>query len=89
MAHYRSVAELRQALSSDDADRRADAYGAVYGVDDDIEPRDVLGENPPKDILVEAGVVESEEEGWSRRETLEDIVDRLDELIEAVEGGGS
>lgn len=57
-AQYDGLAQLRDALSSDDPDYRAEAYGAVMG--EDLKPSQVL-ETPPEDSVVstleDAGVV--------------------------------
>lgn len=56
MAPYQSLPDLRAALSSDEPDTRVDAYRAVFEAD--LEPRAVMGNDPPEDELVAAGVIE-------------------------------
>lgn len=84
---YETVAELRAALTADDAARRSDAYGAV--ISEDIDPEHVLSDDPPEAALRDAGVVPPQEglDPDSAAATRKQIVDKLDELIEAVQGG--
>lgn len=55
MAEYNNLAELRQELTADDPDQRANAYAAVLNAD--LEVSDVLGPEPPTQALEDAGVV--------------------------------
>lgn len=80
---YDSLAKLRAALTSDDASARSDAYGAVLS--NDIEPTDVLGEDPPAQALKDAGVIPEDGGGEGHLDVLKDIRD----LLEAAHGGDS
>lgn len=49
MTDYESLAELRRALSADDPDRRANAYGDI--MEHDVQPSQVLTEEPAEAVL--------------------------------------
>lgn len=52
---YPSLSDLRSDLTADDPDERASAYSAV--LEADLVVSDVLGQEPPSEELVEAGVI--------------------------------
>lgn len=82
---YDGLAALRAALTADDPDERAPAYGAVYEAD--LEPSEVLGQEPPEDRLVEAGVIpSSEDRGRTTQDTLEEIATTLNQILVELEG---
>lgn len=89
---YSSLAELRNALTADDADQRASAYGSVMG--EDLKPSQLLGNDPDEaavSTLVEAGVIPEDVagDGRSAGEREEEIVELLREIRDAVEGSNA
>lgn len=84
---YDNVAELRRALSSRDADVRADAYADVFEAD--LDPRDVLSDDPPQEQLVAAGIVAASSSQESRDDKLAKMVDLLEEIASNTAGGTS
>lgn len=90
---YDSLADLRAALSSDNAEKRSDAYGHVFGAD--VEPRDVQVANPDEEAvatLVDDGVIPATgadlSGGKPSSEYYEEMVALLEEIA-ANTGGGS
>lgn len=52
MPEYSDLADLREELTVDDPDRRANAYGAVMSLEgDDVQVSDVLGPQPDDDTV--------------------------------------
>lgn len=82
MADYDSLAKLRAALTSDDAEARSSAYSAVLS--NDIRPNDVLDDDPPVEELQDAGVIPSSPDRMGR----DDKLDRIIELLEEISGSG-
>lgn len=89
MAEYTSLAELREALVSDDASVRSDAYGAV--LEHDVEPTDILGSDVDEAAVSDlraAGVLpEESQSGMSTPEYREKVVAQLEKI--AANTGGS
>lgn len=83
---YDNLANLRAALTSDNVDRRTDAYEAVLS--NDIQPKDVLGESPPEQALRDAGVLPPSDEAASRADREQQIIKLLEQIVENT-GGGS
>lgn len=85
MPEYNSLADLRAALSSDNADRRSQAYEVVLSRSN-VGPTDVLGGDPPEQELVDANVIPEPTGGGrpvseldeERNEVLKDIRDVLE-----------
>lgn len=88
MAKYDSLPALRRALSSDDPDRRAKAYGDVASVG--IDPVDALSDEPPEQELVDAGLIPASEESQQMhtQEYRQQVLALL-EQIEANTGGSA
>lgn len=84
---YDSMAELRAALTDEDPDRRAPAYGAV--MEADLEPSAVLGQDPPETALVDAGIIPERpsDTGRPSSEVREEQLSVLKEIRDAVTGG--
>lgn len=92
MATYENLARLRQALSSDDPDDRAEAYGDV--IENDVKPSEIL-ETPPDDakvqMLRDADVLPEEDPGGPRvaaNEQRKRIIELLEEIA-GTSGGDS
>lgn len=88
MTDYSSLAELRGALTSEDPQQRADAYGAVLETDGDVP---AVLETPVGDdtvqTLVDGGVIpESKSAGMTTREYRTKVLDLLEQI--AVNTGG-
>lgn len=99
---FPSLAALRSGLTTDDADQRGHAYGAVLGADGDVQPSDVLDNDPSTEAvesLVEADVIPRDELGaggndrlsaaeYRERqvELLEEILDELSDDVVAQDG---
>lgn len=83
MADYDSLPELREALTSDSPDRRADAYGDVMS--EDIQPSQLL-ETPPDatalQTLRDANVIPDEDR--DRGQSMRDVNQRIVELLEQI-----
>lgn len=81
---YRSLPELREALTSDNPETRAPAYAAVTGADVDVS--EALSSDPPEQTLVDEGVIpaSSQEPGVQVQ-----ILDELEAIRKALEGGGN
>lgn len=77
---YDGLASLRQALTADDPDQRAPAYGAV--MEADLEPSEVLSTEPPEGQLRQAGVIP---EKGGRDQTTDAQMARVIELLEQIE----
>lgn len=92
MAEFPSLAALRSGLTTDDADERGRAYGAVLGAEGDIQPSDVLASDPSEETvsaLEDAGVLPENSGGRPRRpvdERDEEIVELLREIRDILEG---
>lgn len=82
MAQYNDTAALRAALTDDDPDDRAEAYGAVMG--QDVQPSELL-QTPPKPAALEtlraAGVLG---DAASDGAPIGDRWERIEELLEAI-----
>lgn len=93
LTDYNNLAALRAALTDDDPDRRATAYGAVYELDADVKPSDVLATNPSEETvqaLVDGGVIPSgSANGATGREQLARVVELLERLVELAEQEGA
>lgn len=102
MPDYPNLAALRQALTTDDADERGRAYGAVLNADDDVQPSDVLAGDPDEetvDSLADADVIPDDRGAGGRGgrpaaerdeevvDLLRDIRDLLDDDVVAQDGG--
>lgn len=83
---FASLAELREALRSDDDDRLQTAYEAVY--DADLRPSEVQSSDPPVPNLVAGGVIP---EGDPDGPPIGHRWDRIEELLEEIASntGGS
>lgn len=88
---YSDLAALREALTADDPDDRANAYGDV--MEQDVQPSELLGTDPDGaavQTLVEANVIpESESGGAPGRKTSErdeEIVALLKEIADNTGG---
>lgn len=97
MAEYPSLAALRSGLTTDDADERGNAYGAVLNAEGDVQPSDVLDSDPSTEsiqALVDANVVPRSElrgggaAGPSVAQRDEEIIGLLEEIRDAVQEGG-
>lgn len=85
---YNGLPDLRQALTADEANRRAEAYSAV--LEHDIPPEDVLSANPPKDALQDAGVIpDSGPEMPAASEDRQEKLQLLREIRDLLAGGGA
>lgn len=89
MAQYPTTAALRRALSSDDPDRRADAYGAV--MQHDVEPAQILADPPDTSAvssLVEADVLDEEtsSDDMTTVEWREEVLDVLNTIADNTGG---
>lgn len=51
MPRYSSLAALRSALTTEDADDRGQAYGAILNAPGNVQPSDVLSNDPDEDVL--------------------------------------
>lgn len=76
---YQSLADLRSALTSDDAAIRSEAYGQVYEYTD-LSPETVLQDDSVEDQLQAAGVVEVPEDRPSILEQHEKRMAKMEEL---------
>lgn len=76
---YDGLAELREALTADDPDRRAPAYGAV--MEADLEPSAVLSTDPPGQALRDAGVIPADQ---GRGRTTDDQLDQIVQLLQEI-----
>lgn len=85
MAQYPDLATLRSALTSDDPERRSEAYGEVYE-STDFSPTEVLNNDDVEGALIDAGVLETPENRPDRLEQHGEIVALLERIAEAVEG---
>lgn len=85
MAEYDNLPALRRALSSDDADARANAYGACFEAG--VEPSAVLSDDPPEGDLEDAGVIPTGEERETREDREEQMITLLREIRDALTGG--
>lgn len=98
MPEFDTVADLREALTANDPDRRAQAYGDVMA--EDVQPSAIL-DTPPDETALETlrdADVLDEERGAGRSmrdvndrivELLEDIRDELQDDVVAQDGGGA
>lgn len=90
MPEYPSLAALRSGLTTDDADERGRAYGAVLGAEGDVQPSDVLSADPSDDVvrdLVDANVVPRSAlsgSGADGRQSSSELRQRQVELLEAI-----
>lgn len=87
---YPNLAELREALRSDDVDRVESAYEILFS--NDIQPRDVQSRDPPVQSLVDAGVLppdEGSDDGLTVAERDRRKVELLERIAEAVEGSNA
>lgn len=89
MPQYQDLSDLREELTVDDPDRRANAYGAVMALEDDVQISDVLGPQPDEDVvdsLVAADVIPPQRgagrDGRPAAERDEEIVDLLRDILE-------
>lgn len=87
MAQYQNLARLREALTSDDAETRSEAYGVVYEKAD-VSPTEVLNDDDVEQHLQEVGVVEAPDNRTSNHEQREQIIELLQQ-IEANTAGGN
>lgn len=97
MPDYPDLADLREELTVDDPDRRANAYGAVMS--SDVAVSDVLASDPDEEVvrtLVEDDVIPDRGPGGGGRgrpasERDEAIVELLEEIRDALQtdGGGA
>lgn len=83
---YPNLPELREALTSDEPDRRGQAYSDVYEAG--FQPSDVLSNDPPAEDLAEAGLVPGSSpsqppasERWS------EVVSLLEDIRDELQGG--
>lgn len=83
---YDNLASLRAALTSDNVDRRTEAYEAVLS--ENIRPNDVLDDEPPVEDLQEAEIIPGPDEGDSRADREDRIIELLEEIA-ANTGGDS
>lgn len=90
MSDYASLADLREELTANDPDQRANAYGAVMS--HDIQPSQVLGSKPDQsaiDTLTDNGVIpERSAPGRAKAERDEEVLTVLKEcrdLLTAIE----
>lgn len=83
---YADLADLRGALRSDNEDVLQSAYEAVY--DAGTKPSVVLGSDPPRTLLEDAGVIP---EAGTAGPPVAQRIDRVIELLESIEAntGGS
>lgn len=91
MSDYDSLAALRRALTAEDPDRRANAYGAVMRID--MQVSSVLDADPDDDAvaeLVENDVIPEPGPGARGRSIAdreEEIVELLKEIRDGLGGG--
>lgn len=88
MPQFNDIAELRSALTSDDPDERAPAYGAV--MNEDVQPSAVLQSQPDEaavESLVDADVIPSPDQtgGRAAAERDEEKAQLLREIRDAVQ----
>lgn len=88
MPEYDNLADLRQALSADDPDSRAEAYGAV--MQHDVEPSQLL-QTPPDDGAVETlrsadVLAQPGEEDRSAADQRQEILEKLNEIADHLGG---
>lgn len=76
-------------MTSDDADKRAQAYKAVIDAGADVS--EALGSEPPEEPLVEAGVIpeSASKDEMSAAQHRAEVRSLLEQILEAVQGGGS
>lgn len=90
-APYGDIAQLREALTVEDPDQRAPAYGAV--MEAGFQPSEVLSNDPPEEDLAEAGVIGTAggDSGRPAQEVREEQVELLRDIRDllAANGGGS
>lgn len=90
MAEYSSLAALRRALTSDNADERATAYGDVLGVDDEeLEPSDVLDSEPSDatvSTLQDADIVPAGSGDMTTGQWREQVLEQLEDIEDAIGG---
>lgn len=92
MPEYPSLAALRSGLTTDDADQRGRAYGAVLGAEGDVQPSDVLASDPSDETIAaleEGDVIPAgggAGQGRTAAERDEEIVDLLREIRDSLEG---
>lgn len=84
MAKYPDLATLRSALTSDDPERRSEAYGAVYE-DTDLSPSQVLNDDETVDALRQSGLLETPEDVLTAQEYREQALQLLERIATAVE----
>lgn len=89
LAQYRDLASLRDAMTSDEADQRVDAYMAVR--DAGVDPDDVLTARPDEsavETLRETDVIgpEPTDDGMTAYEQRQRIIELLEDL--GGSGGG-
>lgn len=92
MPEYDSLAALRSGLTTNDADERGRAYGAVLGAEGDVQPSDVLAAEPSGETiqtLADADVIPADsggERGRPAAERDEEVVELLREIRDSLEG---
>lgn len=85
MPEYPNLAELREELTIDDPDRRANAYGTVLS--SDVEVSDVLESNPDDDVveeLVDDDVIPPRGPGGGTGRPAADRQERVIQLLEDI-----
>lgn len=85
MPDYPDLATLRSALTAEDSERRAEAYGVVYEKTD-FTPTDVLNNDGLVEDLRAVGVIETPEDRPSALQHREEVVELLERIAVAVEG---
>lgn len=86
---------MRSGLTTDDADERGRAYGAVLNAEGDVQPSDVLSGDPDEqtvDELVSAGVIPPDhggERGRPAAERDEEMLDVLEDIRDLLDGGSA
>lgn len=84
MADYPDLASLRGDLTSDDPERRSEAYGIVYEKSD-VSPSEVLSDDGIAPVLREAGILERPEDRPSTQEQRQEMIGLLEEQIALLE----
>lgn len=85
---YENLKALRLAVTSDDANDRAEAYQNV--LDAGIDPSDVRSPDPPVQELRDAGIIpEEENQAPPASELRQRQVELLEDIRDAVSGGES
>lgn len=87
MPEYPNLAALRSGLTTDDADERGRAYGAVLNAPGGVQPSDVLDSDPSDEAVaaLEDGNVIPESRGGGRdQRPVSELRERQTELLEQI-----